>query len=87
VAGNDDPAHRPTGAHRARVTMAHTTKAGEPEIAERCTDPLTGLACVSRIDTDLAVIGLTPAGARVVDRVDGIDFEQLQARTGMRLGR
>ncbi len=75
------------GARRTWVMMEHTTKTGEPKIVERCTYPLTGLACVSRIYTDLAVIDLTPAGAQVIDMVDGIDLEQLQARTGVLLTR
>ena len=75
------------GARRTWVMMEHTTKSGEPKIVERCTYPLTGLACVSRVYTDLAVIDLTPSGAMVVDMVDGLDLEQLQARTGVRLAR
>jgi 3-oxoadipate CoA-transferase, beta subunit len=75
------------GARRTWVMMEHTTKTGEPKIVERCTYPLTGLACVSRIYTDMAVIDLAPAGARVIDMVDGIDFAQLQARTGVLLTR
>jgi 3-oxoadipate CoA-transferase beta subunit len=75
------------GARRTWVMMEHTTKTGQPKIVDRCTYPLTGLACVSRIYTDMAVIDLTPAGARVIDMVDGIDFEELQARTGVLLTR
>ncbi len=75
------------GARRTWVMMEHTTKTGQPKIVERCTYPLTGLACVSRIYTDMAVIDLTPAGARVIDMVDGIDLDQLQARTGVLLDR
>jgi 3-oxoadipate CoA-transferase beta subunit len=73
------------GARRTWVMMEHTTKTGQPKIVDRCTYPLTGLACVSRIYTDMAVIDLTPAGARVIAMVDGIDLEQLQARTGVLL--
>ena len=57
------------------------------KIVERCNYPLTGLACVSRIYTDLAVIDLTPTGARVIDMVDGMDIDQLQACTGVLLAR
>lgn len=73
------------GARRTWVMMEHTTKSGEPKIVERCTYLLTGLACVSRIYTDLAVIDLTPAGARVIDMADGLSLDQLQARTGVPL--
>ena len=73
------------GARSTWVMMEHTTKSGEPKIVERCTYPLTGLACVSRIYTDLAVIELTPAGAQVVEMVEGLGFAQLQECTGVRL--
>jgi len=75
------------GARRTWVMMEHTTKSGEAKIVPRCSYPLTGLACVSRIYTDLAVIELTPAGAMVLERVEGLSFEELQARTGVALGR
>jgi 3-oxoadipate CoA-transferase beta subunit len=75
------------GARRTWVMMEHTTKTGQPKIVERCNYPLTGLACVSRIYTDLAVIDLTPTGARVIDMVDGMDIDQLQACTGVLLAR
>lgn len=75
------------GARRTWVMMEHTTKTGQPKIVERCTYPLTGLACVSRVYTDMAVIDLTPEGGRVIDMADGIEFDQLQARTGVLLSR
>jgi 3-oxoadipate CoA-transferase beta subunit len=75
------------GARRTWVMMEHSTKTGQPKIVQRCSYPLTGLACVSRIYTDLAVIDLTPDGAHVIDMADGIDLEQLQARTGVMLAR
>ena len=75
------------GARRTWVMMEHTTKTGQPKIVERCTYPLTGLACVSRVYTDMAVIDLTPAGALVIDMVDGIDLGQLQSLTGVLLRR
>jgi 3-oxoadipate CoA-transferase beta subunit len=49
---------------------------------KRCTYPLTGLACVDRIYTDLAVIDVTPSGLAVVDRVEGLALEELQRMTG-----
>ena len=75
------------GARQTWVMMEHTTKTGQPKIVDRCTYPLTGLACVSRIYTDLAVIDLTQGVARAIEIVDGLDLKQLQSRTGVLLSR
>jgi 3-oxoadipate CoA-transferase beta subunit len=73
------------GAKKTYVMMEHTTRQGESKLVEACTYPLTGLACVSRVYTDLAVIDLGAEGAVVVDRVPGLAFEQLQALTAIAL--
>ena len=73
------------GAKKTWVMMEHTTETGEPKIVEACTCPLTGLACASRIYTDLAVLDVTPAGVRLVEAFNGISFEQLQAVTAVPL--
>ena len=73
------------GAKRTFIMMEHTTKAGEPKVVERCTYPLTGVGCVSRVYTDLAVLDLTPQGVVVVESVEGLSFDELQARTGVAL--
>jgi 3-oxoadipate CoA-transferase beta subunit len=70
------------GARATWVMMEHTTKDGAPKIVARCSYPLTGLACVSRVYTDLAVIDVTPQGLRVRELAPGLDFDALQARTG-----
>jgi 3-oxoadipate CoA-transferase beta subunit len=75
------------GAKKTFVMMEHLTKSGESKLVERCTYPLTGLACVSRIYTDLAVIDVGAQGATVVDIVEGLGFEQLQAVTAVPLRR
>ncbi len=75
------------GAKRTFVMMEHLTKGGESKLVERCTYPLTGLACVSRVYTDLAVIDVGPRGAVVVDMVEGLAFDQLQRVTAIPLGR
>jgi 3-oxoadipate CoA-transferase beta subunit len=73
------------GAKRTFVMMEHLTKNGESKIVERCTYPLTGIACVSRIYTDLAVIDVTPQGLKVVEVVDGLSLDELQTLSGVPL--
>lgn len=70
------------GARKVFVTTDHVTKKGEPKIVERCSYPLTGVGCVDRIYTDLAVIDVTLDGLLVQEMVPGITREQLQAMTG-----
>ncbi len=64
------------------VITQHTTKNGEPKLVERCSYPLTGAGVVSRIFTDLAVVDVTPDGFQVVELAPGIDFEEVQEKTG-----
>jgi len=73
------------GAKKTLVMMEHCTKAGESKVVPHCTYPLTGLACVSRVYTDLAVMDLGPEGVRVVAMCDGLDMTQLQALTAVPL--
>jgi 3-oxoadipate CoA-transferase, beta subunit len=70
------------GAKKTFVMMEHTTKGGEAKIVPACSYPLTGIGCVSRIYTDLAVIDVTPAGLKLVDKVEGLSFDDLQCVTG-----
>ena len=73
------------GAKRVFVTMEHLTKSGESKIVEQCTYPLTGIGCVNRIYTDLAVIEVSPSGLTVIDIVPGLSFEKLQQLTAAKL--
>ena len=73
------------GARKTLVMMEHTSKTGEPKIVARCSCPLTGIACVSRIYTDLAVLDITPDGLRVVEMAPGLTTQALQAVTGVEL--
>ena len=75
------------GAKKTYVMMEHLTKSGESKIVQHCTYPLTGIACVSRIYSDLAVIDITPTGLQVVDIVDDLSFEELQKVSGVPLHR
>ena len=73
------------GARNVYVMMEHLTRSGESKIVKQCTYPLTGLACVDRIYTDLAVIDVTREGLQVIDRVEGLDLEELRRLTGVPL--
>ena len=73
------------GAKRVYVMMEHLTKQGEPKIVARCTYPLTGVACVNRIFTDLAVLDVTPRGLVALERCEGLSFDELAALTGVPL--
>lgn len=69
------------GAKKVFVMMDYLTKTGECKIVEACTYPLTGIACVDRIYTDLAVLDVTPQGLVVAELVEGLSFEELQKLT------
>jgi 3-oxoadipate CoA-transferase beta subunit len=74
-----------TGAKRVFVMMEHQTKSGESKIVDRCTYPLTGVGCVSRIYTDLAVIDISDDGLIVRDLAPGLTLDELQSITGVPL--
>jgi 3-oxoadipate CoA-transferase beta subunit len=73
------------GAKKVFVMMEHQTKSGDSKIVAACTYPLTGVACVSRIYTDLATIDVKSDGLLVVDTIDGLSLETLQQLTGVPL--
>ena len=74
------------GAKRLWVLMEHNTKDGRPKVVERCGYPLTGLACVTRVYTNLAVMDVVPGRGFVVrEMAPGVDFETLQDRSAARL--
>ncbi|CAN5383138.1 CoA transferase subunit B [soil metagenome] len=73
------------GAKKTFVMMEHLTKAGESKIVPACTYPLTGIGCVSRIYTDLAVLDITPKGVKVVEIFNGLPFDELQRLSGVPL--
>lgn len=75
------------GARQTWVMMEHTTKAGEAKIVPACTYPVTGLACVSRIYTDLAVMDVGAGGLQVLEIAEGVSFDELQAATAVPLRR
>lgn len=73
------------GAKRVFVMMDHLTKDGKSKLLPRCTYPLTGLGCVSRVYTDLATIEVREDGLFVLEIVDGQTPSTLQAVTGVAL--
>ena len=74
-----------TGARQVFVMMDHLTKTGESKLVPECTYPLTGIACVSRIYTDLAILDVTPQGLLVREILADISFEALQDLSGVPL--
>ena len=73
------------GAKQVFVMMDLLTKSGESKLVPECTYPLTGLACVSRVYSDLAVFDVGQGGARVVEMVDGMTLDELRRLTGVPL--
>jgi 3-oxoadipate CoA-transferase beta subunit len=73
------------GAKRLWVVMEHTTKEGVSKLVERCGYPLTALACVKRVYTNLAVLDVTETGFVVLDLAPGVSREELVAKTAASL--
>jgi len=66
------------GAKQTWVMMDLLTKKGESKVVERCTYPLTGIACVKRIYTELCTLECTPQGLKLVDLVEGLSHAELE---------
>ncbi|MEM7750995.1 MAG: 3-oxoacid CoA-transferase subunit B [Pseudomonadota bacterium] len=73
------------GAKNLFVLMTHTTKGGDPKIVDAITYPATAIGAVTSVYTDLAVIDIRADAVVVRDMVDGLTFDELQAKTGTKL--
>jgi len=59
------------------VAMMHVNKAGESKVLKSCTLPLTGVGCVKKIVTELAVMDVTPNGFKLLERAPGVTVEEI----------
>ncbi len=67
------------------VAMMHTNKAGESKVLKNCTLPLTGVKCVKKIVSDLAVMEVTDKGLKLLERAPGVSVEDIVKATEARL--
>lgn len=71
------------GAKQTWVMMDLLTKKGESKVVQACSYPLTGIGCVKRIYSDLATLECTPAGLKLIDKVDGLEHAELERLLGL----
>lgn len=67
------------------VAMMHTNRSGASKLLKKCSLPLTGVGCVKKIVTNLAVLDVTPDGFLLIERAPGVSVEEIQAATEGRL--
>jgi 3-oxoadipate CoA-transferase, beta subunit len=82
VGGAMDLVH---GAKRIAVITEHVTKDGKPKLVDKCTFPLTGLGCVTRVYTSLAVVDIENGHFVLREKLPSISLENLQSLTGAKL--
>ena len=63
------------------VAMMHVNKAGESKILKKCSLPLTGVGCVKKVVTELAVLEVTPKGFKLIERAPGVSVEDIVKAT------
>ena len=71
------------GAKQTWVMMDLLTKDGKSKVVRECSYPLTGIACVKRIYSDLATLACTPQGLKLIDKVDGLSIIELETLIGL----
>ena len=67
------------------VAMLHTNPKGESKLLPKCDLPLTGIKCVKKIVTDLAVIEVTPQGFKLLERAPGVTIDEIKQKTAGKL--
>ncbi|HET9825958.1 MAG TPA: CoA transferase subunit B [Chitinophagaceae bacterium] len=63
------------------VAMMHTNPKGESKLLSHCTLPLTGVRCVKKVVTDLAVLDVTDGGFKLLERAPGVTVEEIKSKT------
>ena len=63
------------------VAMTHTNRKGQSKLIRKCSLPITGVACVKKIVTDLAVIKITDQGFKLIERAPGVSIEEIISKT------
>jgi 3-oxoacid CoA-transferase subunit B len=67
------------------VAMQHTNPKGESKLLSECTLPLTGVRCVKKVVTDLAVLDIIPEGFKLIERAPGVSIEEIKRKTAGKL--
>jgi 3-oxoacid CoA-transferase subunit B len=67
------------------VAMMHTNRKGQSKLLRQCTLPLTGVKCIKKIITNLAVLDVTPEGFKLIERAPGVSVEAIKKATEGRL--
>jgi 3-oxoacid CoA-transferase subunit B len=69
------------GVKRCVVIMDHTDKAGRAKLLKTCTLPLTGVACIDRVITNLGLFDVVPGGLKLIELADGVTRDEIAAKT------
>jgi len=73
------------GADNIIVAMRHTNRAGESKLLKKCTLPLTGINCIKKVVTDLAVMDIRDGAFHLLERASGVSVEEIKAKTAGKL--